>query len=457
MACGWCVFRCALAALSLIKESSAPPRGERCRFHQALSNAESGGPTINHPIHFLAWRGAKAVAYLKCFVHLIKRVCMAVLVASAYLAASALLWLRAIPAILRNALGLRAAKPKSVLHVSYISHKQYMLSRLLRAHGVDSAYLAINTTANDRLNIGYDYTIPMATNPMRRLWMGIKLFWTVVARYDVIHYHFNAFILGNGIELPVLKAMGRVVVFHYRGCDVRQRSANLEKNPDLNICQECDYPEGSCDTDYQRNRMARTRRYGSLFFVTTPDMLDFFPTAVHMPFIAPYGMDLDGVEPLARTPGLLRVVTSSNHPGIDGVSYIKVAISRLQSEGVPVELVEVIKQPYREALAIYKSADLFCGKLRMGYYNNANIETMMMGVANMCYIRPCFMDNIPDCPIIVATPDTVYDRLKEWLSKPELLRDRGRVGPDFVKAHHDPDTVIQHMLNIYGQAWAMRK
>jgi hypothetical protein len=367
------------------------------------------------------------------------------------------LWLRAIPQILAFRAGIEVKKPRSVLHISYISHKQYMLSRLLRDHGIRSSYLAINTSDNDLLKLGYDHAIPANISRFHRLWLGVRLFWGVVAGYDVIHYHFNAFLVGSsGMELPVLKAMGKLIVFHFRGCDLRSRSINVAKHPTFNLCQECDYPIGSCDTDAQRKRLATVRRYGDIFFVTTPDMCDFFPEAEHMPFIAPYGIDMNAVAPAPRTPGVLRVVTSSNHPGLDGVRHIRMAIDRLRVEGVPVELIEVVDLPYREALAIYKSADLFCGKLRMGYYNNSNIETMIFGVPNMSYIRDEFLAGIPDSPIIIARPDTVYEKLKEALSDPRALAERGRRGPEFIKRHHDPNMVIERMLRRYENAWKAR-
>lgn len=433
---GVCLGRCFLESIGAIPKNRATPCHERCAFHRAVS---AGNTPILCGIRAItrSWGGARAP---------IKGI------------ASLALWLRAIPKIIAFRAGIGAKKPRSVLHISYISHKQYMLSRLLRTHGIQSSYLAINTSDNDQLMLGYDYAIPANISRLRRLWMGIRLFWGAVARYDVIHYHFNAFLVGSsGLELPVLKAMGKVVVFHFRGCDLRSRSINVAKHPAFNLCQECDYPIGSCDTDYQRERLAIVRRYGDIFFVTTPDMRDFFPEAEHMPFIAPYGIDMDAIAPAPRTPGVFRVVTSSSHPGLDGVHHIRMAIDRLRAEDMPVELVEVFQLPYRQALAIYKSADLFCGKLRMGYYNNANIETMIFGVPNMSYIRDEFRSQIPDLPIIVARPDTVYEKLKEALSDPQALAERGRRGPEFIRRHHDPDAVIEQMLDRYETAWKTKR
>ncbi|CAA7619092.1 hypothetical protein MTBLM5_30015 [Magnetospirillum sp. LM-5] len=346
---------------------------------------------------------------------------------------------------------------RSVLQVSLSSHKQYMLSRLLRRHGIRSSFLAVNTTKNDRLTIGYDYSVPMNTNALFREIISAWLLWTVMARYDIIHYHFNAFLFQDGYDLDVLRRLGKGIVIHYRGCDLRSREVNLSLRGTLNACAECDYPEGSCDNPGQRQLIDLGRRYGDHFYVTTPDLLDFMPTAEHLPFVHPVEVDFDAIAPLPRNEGLFRIVTSSNHAGVDGVSHIRAAVNRLQREGYAVELIEVIKQTYREAIAAYKSADLYVGKLLMGYYNNANIETMMLGVPNISYIRPEYIEHMPECPIIIADPANVYPVLKEWLDKPDELKAVGLRGPDYVHRYHNPDLLTERVIEKYKSILAAKQ
>lgn len=346
----------------------------------------------------------------------------------------------------------RHDKVNSVLHISIISHKQFMLSRVLRNHGIQSHFLALNADIAKNLNIGFDYSIPYHINPIKRKLLEVYYLWAVLARHDVIHSHFNTFLTSDGYELEFLKRLGKVIVFHFRGCDLRQKSINMGKNPVLNICQECDYPEGSCDMEYQCRRLEIVKEYGDLFFVTTPDMRDFMPEAEHIPFIIPYAIDFDKMEAMEKRPGVFRVVTSSNHHGIDGTKYIRQAIDMLQDEGHAVELIEVSNMPYKEALTVYKSADVYVGKLRMGYYNNANIECMLMGVPCMSYIRTEFLKDIPDCPIIITTPDTVYQNLKRYIDTPEELREIGNRGPGFIKKYHDADKIVKYMISLYDEA-----
>jgi len=350
---------------------------------------------------------------------------------------------------------LRRRRVRSVLQLSIDSHKPYMVSRALRAQGLKSDYFALNVRDQAGiLSLGYDYALPVGVPTPRRRLLEAWYLWTVVARYDVVHSHFKSFLSADGWELPYLKKLGVVLIYHFRGCDVRYRSRNFALHPELNCCTECEYPIGACDTPYQRSQVAITKQYGNGFFVTTPDLREFVPEAEHIPFMHPVDIDFDAIVPAPRDRSVFRVVTSSNHHGIDGTRFIRAAVDRLRAEGRAIELIEVENTAYRNALSIYKSADVYVGKLRMGYYNNANIETMMLGVPNMSYIRPEFQSIAPDCPIIVTRPDTVEERLRYYIDHRDQLGAIGARGPAFVKAHHDPATIAQQLIRRYESAMA---
>lgn len=347
---------------------------------------------------------------------------------------------------------------QSVLQLSLVSHKPFMLSRLMREQGLKADFLALNTNLGTGiLNMGWDYQLPAGISWRKRRVIEFYYVWFVMARYDVIHSHFKTFLSEDAWELKYLRKLKKVLVFHFRGCDIRYRSRNMQLQPELNCCQECEYPVGSCDTPYQQGQIDIARKNGDLFFVTTPDLLDFMEGSEHHRFIPPVGVEFESIVPVPREPGLFRVVTSSNHHGVDGTRFIRAAVERLRSEGRQIELVEVSQMPYRQALAVYKSADVYVGKLRMGYYNNANIETMQLGVPNMSYIREDFRRIAPDCPIIVTTPDTVYERLNYYIDRPEELRAIGARGPAFVNAEHHPHALAQKMIGRYNDAWRAKR
>ena len=78
----------------------------------------------------------------------------------------------------------------------------------------------------------------------------------VVARYEIVHAHFMVTLTRSGWEWPLLKRMGRRLVVHYRGCEIRDRALNQRLHPEVNICQECDYRPRLCEApiNVQRRR-----------------------------------------------------------------------------------------------------------------------------------------------------------------------------------------------------------
>ena len=170
----------------------------------------------------------------------------------------------------------RTDRVRSVLQMSIPSSKPFMVSRAMRQAGLKSEYLAINADVGSGiLNIGWDYSMRSGLGRIERRVKEFWLLWTVMARYDVIHSHFATMLSESGWEFGYLRRLGKVVIFTYRGCDLRSRTRNMQLFPDLNCCEECDYPVGSCDTDYQRTRIEMSRTVGDRFFVTTPDLKEF--------------------------------------------------------------------------------------------------------------------------------------------------------------------------------------
>ncbi len=351
--------------------------------------------------------------------------------------------------------GIRKNHPSiKVIHVANFAHKPFILTRRLRENGIEAEYLALNVDWT-YLHMGekaYDYAIESTDQGIIKYYMKqFYMLWFILAKCDIIHVHSQSIMSHNMKEYRFLKRLNKKLIFHFRGCDIRRKSDANGFFPDLNCCQECDYPIGACDNEQQKIYIKTVKELGDAFFCTTPDLLPFSPTGTkYLPFTSPPEDFMSEIKPVLRDKGIFRVVTSSNHDGVDGTQYIRDAVKKLKEEGRKIELVEVKKTPYKEALSIYASADVYAGKLRMGFYNNANIECMMLGVPCMSFIRPEFREKYcPDCPVIQATPNTIYEVLKEYTSKPEELRRIGKLGPDFIRKYHSEEKSIKPLIECY--------
>jgi len=172
--------------------------------------------------------------------------------------------------------------PNSVLHIAYMTHLIHNTVKVLREHGMKADYLAIGKSGVTWDHADYHF-IPSRWPHVRAI-QEFWWFWRVLAKYEVIHTHYTHTLSRNGWELALCKRMGRKVVIHYRGCDIRDRDKNMQLHPEMNICQVCDYNATLCQEDLAKQRRQIAQKYGDLFLVTTPDMKDFVPQAIHFPF-----------------------------------------------------------------------------------------------------------------------------------------------------------------------------
>lgn len=364
------------------------------------------------------------------------------------------LWYRGCVALLAPlntalALLLRSRRyPNSVLHVSYLIHIPYHTTRILRRHGWRADYLAIGANPQWR---DCDYAFLPG-----RIWTlafrEFSLLWRVVARYEIVHLHFMMTLTRTGWELPFLKLAGRKIVAHFRGCEIRDRERNMALHPKVNICQECDYNASACTSAWARMRRRLAARFADQVLVTTPDMLDFAPAAEHFPFFAPE------IEPSGdcarRSPGApIRIVHVTNHPGIEGTKHIVAAIERLRARGYAIEFTHLQNVSYEEVLNALRSADLSIGKMKMGYYANAQIESMALGVPTVTYVRPEFMtDDLERSGFIFCDLAELESTLEHYIRHPDALEAKRRVARESVLRLHDNDTLARRLTHVYQRA-----
>lgn len=338
-----------------------------------------------------------------------------------------------------------AAHPNSVLHVSYMVHIPYHTTRILRRHGWKADYLAVGTSAVwDKC----DYRKSDRWSPFLAV-KEFALFWRVVARYEVVHLHFMTTMSVNGWELPLLKGMGRKIVVHWRGCEVRNRERNMALHPDVNICQKCDYDATLCRSPENAARRALAARYADYALVTTPDMLEFVPGAELFTFFAPEALPPPAPR-AARASGRFRIVHATNHPGIEGTDEILAAIDRLRARGHDVEFVFLKGVSHERVLAELATADLAIGKMKMGAYANAQIESMALGVPTVTYVRPEFVTpDLENSGFILTSLGNLDDTLDFYLRNPDALEAKRRIARESILKLHDNERLAARLIAIY--------
>src|SRR5262245_9124253 len=336
----------------------------------------------------------------------------------------------------------------SVLHVSGLVHVAYYTARILREHGIRADYLAIGDSAWwDTADFHYQPRRLALVSVLQEMWWV----WRVVSRYEIVHAHFIVTVTRTGWEWPLLRGMGRHIVVHYRGCEIRDRELNQRLHPELNICEECDYRPPLCELQLHVRRRQLAAAWGSAFLVTTPDMKDFVPDAVHVPFFV-MPQHAAAAAPLARRAGAFKIVHATNHPGIEGSRSIRAAIDEVASRGHVIEYVELIGVTHQRVLSELADADLTIGKMKMGYYANLQVESMVAGVPAITHVRPELMtDDLRQSGFIFATLDTLADVLEYYLSNPTALARKRSQARQSILALHDNLAIATTYRQLYAR------
>ena len=282
--------------------------------------------------------------------------------------------------------------------------------------------------------------------PIKKVATVGKFALEAMRQYDVFHLYF-----GNTLfpypypDLAMLRALGKRIIFHFCGCDVRNRAATL-KQYDVSGCHEC------VSLVCLGKRHPNPRR-ADVALVSTPDLLEFVPGAQLMP--GPVDLTKWTPRPPRTTPishdDPVRILHAPSDREIKGTRYLLDAVERLKAAGYPVELLMLEGVPHDRVVEFCGQADLAVDQLLIGAYGTVSIEMMAKGVPVVCRIREDLRQHYPDdLPIVSASPSDVYDALERLVQRPDTWSTLGMRGTEYVRHEHEMHEVASRVLALYN-------
>lgn len=324
-----------------------------------------------------------------------------------------------------------------------------VLARQLRDEGYPSYSLAYHAPSwgepPDRL------IDTISVHGWRRAARQLSALCQTLSTFDLFHIHFGRSLLYNNLDVPLLRARGKIVVFHFHGSEVRLQSTERR-------IREWEIPTVPLPSRYfcwrLAWRVAVARRFGALTIVSTPDLLEVVPEAVHLPVALRLSAWQE--EPTKRKDRrLLRVAHSPTDPSFKGTIHLQAAVERLQSEGLPIELDIMHNVPHHHVLERMRQADVFVDQLNWGWYGLAAVEAVALGTPTICYIRDDYAaraSHMLPLPYIQADKHSIEDVLRDIYNNRDMLSERVAAGRRFVEEQHDACRVTQRLLALYTRA-----
>lgn len=300
-----------------------------------------------------------------------------------------------------------------------------------------------------------------------RVWRNVVFPWFVFSwaclRYRRFHYFCDRGLLPPGRfavdawELRLLRVLGKHVFLYAYGADIRTQAATRALG-EFNCCTECPLPGVACVCDDAlgaRNQKMLSSAATTIF--SMGDMIHYTPGSRNDLFYWPLDLEAEGgskyvpryPDPTSSAP--LRIVHAPNHRGFKGTHYVIEAVDKLRSEGLPIELVLVEKVPNREAIEIYRTADVVFDQCLVGFHGYFALEAMALGKPVMVYIRdPKNYLIAPDeCPFINIEPRTVESKLRELVAQRDVLHDVGRRGRTYVETYFSLGAFAKRLERAY--------
>ncbi len=283
----------------------------------------------------------------------------------------------------------------------------------------------------------------------RKLRRARTLAW-VAQTYDIVHFHFHTTFMRHHEDVAVLKALGKRIVFHLHGCDIRDPRRVRVEHP-ISACAECSI---QCLTDVKLSLPRAIARYADAVIVATPDLMEFVPQAQYLP----NPVDADAWSQVSSVSqgqrersGELVIVHAPTNRQIKGTKYIESAVAQLQAERLPVRLL-LLEGLSRDAVRrACIDADLAVDQVLVGWIGVFALEMMALGKPVVAYIRPDLRCMAPDLPVAEGDPRVLVDTLRSLLTSSQRRADLADRGPAYVRAHHDPDTYTRRIVELYEE------
>lgn len=355
------------------------------------------------------------------------------------------------------------------------------LAQAEREAGVDSHAV---TLLQHRFDMAVDEVLwPDGSGVVSRLARQIGLIRRAARDYDIVHYNAGRTIaalplpIGKAVrplaqrlkyglysvyarllqrcELAMLRRRKRPYFVTYQGSDARQADYCL-KNFVVTFYREPEAAWLKGADAHIRQQIALLTAGAAKVYALNPDLLHVLPAGAE--FLPYANVDPDEWQPAWHDSPRPLIVHAPSQRWTKGTRHVIAAVERLRGEGMDFDFELIEDMTRAEARQRYERAHLLVDQLLAGWYGGLAVELMALGKPVVCHIREEDLVFIPDAmrnelPIIGAEPDTVYEVLRDWLSRPlEEWRQRGLAGRRYVERWHDPRAIAHRLKEDYRAA-----
>lgn len=386
---------------------------------------------------------------------------------------------------------------KAVLYVGQSYYHAWHLSRSLRKRGWVADVL--NWDMNERSQIYYHgEDFRFNSHEEKDVEEQFEFYLRSLWKYDIFHfsniggiafgYPLQAYIaqhFGAGYEIQLLKRLGKKIIYSHTGCLDGVSQTEFSKWGPVSVCSSCIWrnnPQVCSDeknlawgkyrnsvADYQCTIGGNRADYNDDPRVhEAPGFycLDSTLWRPDLPIPEKYLLDLpkNSIK-LYHVVGNIDTRTDGSGVNIKSTHIYLPLIERFREEGYPVEHLTFHDVPNMEIRYYQLQADIVLDMLTYGFFGANGREALMLGKPFVCFIRPEWLESmrveypeyVDELPVVNATPETVYEVVKDLLDNPEKRKEIGRRSREFAVKWHSSESGAKRFDEIYSRLLAGEK
>lgn len=304
----------------------------------------------------------------------------------------------------------------NVIQLNNIAGVPVNLNRALNQIGVKSKVVVFR----DERGYGFDENLdvdryPRPYQPVYRFGKLMKSYLS----YDIYHYHSSSFVTGY-VDAPLLKLLGKKLVYHHHGSDIRGKGVPL------------------------------LSKFANARYISTPDLFDWAPDAEWLPNPI-FRDDFKKNIHLRDSGKKLRVAHSSKgkreHRKSD---FVERTCLKLQKKGI-VEWIPLEGLPRPEFLKAVSACDVYVDNLGGGWYGMAALEAMSMKKPVCVYIRED-LQSFGNSKAYLDSNEKNFEEVLITLAEDKYLQKKfGEEGYAYVNRIHDALKIAKRVKKKYEE------
>jgi len=280
--------------------------------------------------------------------------------------------------------------------------------------------------------------------PIKYLYYLLKFFW----QYNTFIFLYGQTLLPYNLDLPILKLFHKKTIMWFLGSDIRHFESleTAAKKAGLKYYKSKDQGAGPKALKRKMRMIHMVEKYVDCI-ISYPSISQLLTRKYHTIFLPIVDMCNIKCNNIPNPRSV--VVHAPSHDETKGTSYILETVEQLKNEGYHFEFILLRKTSnriVRETLSM--RGDIAIDALFDVDYGGFAIESMTAGCAVLGGNVPEFSGFPSELPIIHTDPSNIYQNLKMLLEDPELRRELGEKGREYVEKYHDHRKIANDFIEL---------